>query len=179
MAAGALRRISIIAVVASIAVPTLAGAQDAAPSEGSLSAAGSLTSLTTVSVIGVGLTAIGAAVYGSYTTTTKKDEKAAEGPAKAAAAYLRAQELQLKQDLAAGAGPTIDDLAAMAHIRRDHLPRFGQLLRANRAELLSLAEPAKLTPDRALAFLRRVGDLTRADEILAVNAESFLARHGG
>ena len=180
MAAGALRRISIFAVAASLAVPSLAGAAEpSAPSDGAISAGTSATSATVVSIVGVALTALGAAVCGSYTTTTKKDEKEAEPPAKAAAAYLRARELQLKQDLAAGTGPTIEDLAAIAHIRRDHLGRFGQMLRANRAELLSLAEPAELTPARALSFLRRIGDLVRTDEILAVNAEAFLARHGG
>jgi hypothetical protein len=96
----------------------------------------------------------------------------------AAQAYLRARTHQLREDLALGAGPSIEDLAAMARIRRENLRLFGRVLRENRGELLSLAESSTLTPERALGWLERVGQLARTEPRLEEDRLAFLAAHG-
>lgn len=99
--------------------------------------------------------------------------------ARAAQTYLRSRTHQLREDLALGAGPTVEDLAALARIRREHLGIFGQLLRAHRHELLALADERTLTPERAAAWLRRVGELARADPRLEEDRRAFLATYSG
>jgi hypothetical protein len=97
--------------------------------------------------------------------------------ARTAMLYLRANQHQLRQDLAFGAGPVIDDLASVAAIRREHLGRFGALLQQNRQELLGLAEAARLTPERALRTLERIGELIVADPVLQADYQAWRARH--
>lgn len=97
--------------------------------------------------------------------------------AKAAQAFLRANRHQLEQDLALGAGRSIEDLASVAEIPREHLPRLGRVLRTHRSELLEMAEPELLTPERAAAWMRHVGELSRADPELARDGARFEARH--
>ena len=96
----------------------------------------------------------------------------------AAQAYLRARTHQLREDLALGAGPSIEDLAAMARIRRENLRVFGRVLREHRQELLTLANTSTLTPERALGWLERVGQLARAEPTLQEDRRAFLAAHG-
>ena len=96
----------------------------------------------------------------------------------AAQAYLRGRTHQLRQDLALGAGPSIEDLATMARIRRDNLRLFGRLLREHRAELLSLAQTSTLTPERALAWLDRVGQLASTEPRLQEDRHAFALAHG-
>jgi hypothetical protein len=98
--------------------------------------------------------------------------------ARAAQVYLRGRTHQLREDLALGAGPTIEDLAAMARIRRENLGTFGRLLCAHRGELLALADSATLTPERALLWLERVGQLARTEPSLEEDRRAFLVAHG-
>ncbi|HET6610480.1 MAG TPA: hypothetical protein VFG83_00750 [Kofleriaceae bacterium] len=91
--------------------------------------------------------------------------------------WLAANAHQLAIDLALGAGPAIADLAGAAGISPDHQRAFGSLLREHRAELLALCDPAQLTPTRALAFLERVGDLSRAHPLLAEDYQRFISHH--
>jgi hypothetical protein len=95
----------------------------------------------------------------------------------AAQTYLRGRVHQLREDLALGAGPSIEDLASLAHIRREHLGIFGRLLRAHRQELLALADTRALTPERALAWLRRVGEIARTDARLEEDRRAFLSEY--
>lgn len=130
-------------------------------------------------VSGVGLlltttAATGFAIYGTVMLLTPKPSTPA-----VALRYLRANEDQLRQDLALGYGPTLDDLASAAEIRVEHAARFRQLLQTNRKELLDLADGELLTADRALRFLSRIGELAWADEELRRDAEDFRARHQG
>ncbi|WPB75416.1 hypothetical protein KYC5002_41290 [Archangium violaceum] len=96
----------------------------------------------------------------------------------AAQAYLRARTHQLREDLALGAGPSIEDLAAMARIRRENLRIFGRVLHEHRRELLALAESSSLTPEHALGWLARVGQLARTEQRLEEDRLAFLAAHG-
>ncbi|WNG55023.1 hypothetical protein F0U59_09730 [Archangium gephyra] len=96
----------------------------------------------------------------------------------AAQAYLRARTHQLREDLALGAGPSIEDLAAMARIRRENLRIFGRVLREHRRELLALAESSALTPEHALEWLARVGQLARTEQRLEEDRLAFLAAYG-
>ncbi len=96
----------------------------------------------------------------------------------AAQAYLRARTHQLREDLALGAGPSIEDLAAMARIRRENLRLFGRVLREHRGELLSLAAASSLTPEHALGWLARVGQLARTEPRLEEDRLAFLAAYG-
>lgn len=98
--------------------------------------------------------------------------------AQAAQSYLRARNPQLREDLALGAGPTIEDLAAMARIRRENLRTFGLLLREHRSELLTLADASTLTPERAMSWLQRVGEIARTEPRLEEDRRAFLAAYG-
>lgn len=122
--------------------------------------------LSTVAV-GATLAGIGAIIWALQPAVAP----AAANPA-AAQAFLRSHQRQLRQDLALGAGPALEDLAHAAGIRPEHLARFGKLLRANRAELLVLMAPEALTPERAVQALRRIGELAKGDPALASAAEA-------
>lgn len=89
-----------------------------------------------------------------------------------ARAWLLANELQLREDLALGAGPTIDDLAGIAGIAPEHRGHFGQVLQRNRQRLLITPE---VTPEQAAEVMSRVGDLVMADPILRVDGGAALA----
>ncbi len=90
-----------------------------------------------------------------------------------ARSWLLANELQLEQDLALGAGPAIDDLAGIAAIAPSNRARFGKLLQRNRSLLLARRD---VTPRQAAAMMARVGDLVMADPILRADGELALAR---
>lgn len=95
--------------------------------------------------------------------------------------WLKANELQLKQDLALGAGPAIDDLAGIAGISPSRRAHFGKVLQRHRARLIT---PHDVTPQQASQVMSRVGDLVMADPLLRVDGEALLAAlppaaHGG
>jgi hypothetical protein len=86
--------------------------------------------------------------------------------------WLLANEVQLKQDLALGAGPAIDDLAGLAHIAPARRTYFARLLQKNRALLHT---PRELTPQQAARVMSRVGELVLADPVLRADGEAALA----
>ncbi|QDE87391.1 hypothetical protein BHS07_35135 [Myxococcus xanthus] len=126
----------------------------------------------TVAALVVGL---GIIIWQAYAAAERRRGVSPKEAGRAAQVYLRARTHQLREDLALGAGPTVEDLAAAARIRREHLGLFGRVLRANRKELLEMAEASTLTPDRALAWLERVGELARAEPRLEEDRRAFLA----
>lgn len=97
----------------------------------------------------------------------KRTELIDEGPTLdamvMARAWLLANQLQLSQDLALGAGPTIDDLAGIVGIAPAHRERFGRLLQKHRAQLVFSRD---VTPAEAALVMSRVGDVLVADPIL-------------
>lgn len=126
-------------------------------------------SVAVLSTVGIGATAVGIGLL-----IWALQPAAAAAPA-AAHAYLRANARQLREDLAVGAGPVIDDLAYAARIRPENLDRFGTLLRMHRAELLALADPEWLDEGRAAATLRRIGEIARTDDALAADGARMAA----
>lgn len=107
-----------------------------------------------------------------------KEPTPPEVQARQAQAWLNANLKQLKQDLALGAGPTVRDLASAAEIRAEHLARFGKLLQTHRAEILGPAtEGTRVTLEQATQALMKIGELTRADDVLQEDAAAFLLRH--
>ena len=88
-----------------------------------------------------------------------------------ARSWLMANELQLKQDLAIGAGPTIEDLAGIAGITPSRRAHFGRVLQRNRERLLTQHE---VTPQQAARVMSRVGDLVMADPLLRIDGEAAL-----
>ncbi|WP_228557539.1 hypothetical protein [Myxococcus sp. AB056] len=131
-----------------------------------------VASSVTVAALVVGL---GIIIWQAYAAAERRRGVSPKEAGRAAQVYLRARTHQLREDLALGAGPTVEDLAAAARIRREHLGLFGRVLRANRKELLEMAEANTLTPDRALAWLERVGELARAEPRLEEDRRAFLA----
>jgi hypothetical protein len=93
--------------------------------------------------------------------------------------FLRSRSHQLREDLALGAGPAVEDLASLARIPREHLGIFGRLLRAHRKELLELADARTLTPERAVKWLQRVGEIARTHPVLEEDGRAFLTLHEG
>src|SRR6218665_1771314 len=132
--------------------------QSSGSSKGARSESAPISSVTTV---GATVGGLGVVIWRAFSVAAHAvPPPAAVG--QAAQAYLRSRTHQLREDLALGAGPSIEDLAAMARIRRENLRLFGQVLREHRAGLLSLAQPSLLTPERALEWLRRGGQLAGA-----------------
>ncbi|WP_224362437.1 hypothetical protein [Hyalangium versicolor] len=140
--------------------------------------------MLSATVIALTAAGLGAVFWQAAARAMRVPPKAAPPPpaqevAPAAETYLRSRMHQLREDLALGVGPTVEELAALARIRRENLGSFGRLLRAHRQELLALADVRTLTPERALAWLRRVGEIARTDPRLEEDRAAFLARYGG
>jgi predicted component of type VI protein secretion system len=133
----------------------------------------------------LGLTAAGlGAVFWQAAQHAVREPPPAAAPApqpqevaRAAQTYLRSRTHQLREDLALGAGPTIEELASLARIRREHLGVFGRLLRTHRQELLALADARTLTPQRAVEWMRRVGEIASTDSRLEEDRRAFLAAY--
>jgi hypothetical protein len=131
-------------------------------------------------VVGGTLVGIGVIIWQAMEQAARRaPPPAPKEVARAALLYLRGHAHQLREDLALGAGPALEDLAAMAHIRREHLGVFGQILRAHRHELLAILGTPHLTPELAQAWLRRVGELARTDPRLEEDREAFLSTYTG
>ncbi|NMO19119.1 hypothetical protein HPC49_49215 [Pyxidicoccus fallax] len=133
-------------------------------------------SAATVGALVVGL---GVVIWQAYAAAERREGARSKELGRAAQVYLRARTHQLREDLALGAGPTVEDLAAAARIRRENLGTFGRMLRAHRRELLAMADARTLTPARALAWLERVGELARTDPRLDADREAFLEAPAG
>jgi hypothetical protein len=107
----------------------------------------------------------------------KRSELIEEGPTLdamvMARSWLLANQLQLSQDLALGAGPTIDDLAGITGIAPEHRERFGRVLQKHRAVFTFSRE---VTPQEAAQVMSRVGDLMVADPILCGSVASLAER---
>jgi hypothetical protein len=114
---------------------------------------------------------LAAAIYGS---ARSGDD---DGHARAAAAYFRANSAQLRQDLALGAGPTLDDLAAAAQIPIEYRQHFARMLQRHRVELLAVGRLEDLDTAGALALLTRIGELVKADPVLQTDYQAYLARN--
>jgi hypothetical protein len=98
--------------------------------------------------------------------------------AKQAQLWLRANKRQLTADLALGAGPTLDDLAAAAQIRTVNRSRFCAMLREHRAEILApLGHAEDVSLETTVQVMSRVGALTIADPVLKADADAFMAKH--
>lgn len=139
------------------------------PTEGQVAAASAVLSTT----IAVPLTGLGVTIYAIVTTT-----KGAGNAVAAGEIYLRQNATQLAQDLTSGEGPTLLDLASAAEIRRADYALFVAKIRAERVELLELADVSKLNAERAAAFMNRIGDIVKGDETLVASYHAFLERHG-
>ncbi|WP_233609853.1 MULTISPECIES: hypothetical protein [Corallococcus] len=138
-----------------------------------------LLSTATVALTVMGL---GIVIWQSYARAERRKGKHRPSPREvghAAQVYLRARTHQLREDLALGAGPTVEDLAQAARIRRENLDVFGKLLRTHRQELLKLADAKTLTPERARAWLERVGELARTEPRLEEDRQAFLLEQEG
>ncbi len=128
--------------------------------------------LAASSLLGTTAATVGLTVYFAYW------KGRADAPPKAAAvqqarAWLRANHLQLDEDLALGAGPALDDLATMARVPPAHRARLGQVLRRHHAQLHPSAEPSL---DEAQQLMARVGACIFEDEVLRADGEAALAR---
>lgn len=89
-----------------------------------------------------------------------------------ARAWLLANRLQLMQDLALGAGPAIDELAALAGIAPARRAHFGRALQRLRSRLVVAPD---VTPVAASQVMSEVGELILTDPLLRPDAELRLA----
>lgn len=136
--------------------------------------AGSMANITlpllSTTVVGGTITLLGLVIWGVAGSARMPIADAAHG-------WTRSNEYQLAQDLSTGSGPAIRDLAAVAGIRPDHLDRFGELLRRERRELMSLVEASRHSREASLELFRSVGAIARADDLLHEDYVAFRARH--
>jgi hypothetical protein len=91
--------------------------------------------------------------------------------------YLRIHLDRFHEDVGRGRGPTVEALASVVMLRREHVPLFGMLLQSHRHELLALADARTLTPARSLELIQRVGSLVRGDPLLRKHFEAALEAH--
>ncbi|QSQ28539.1 hypothetical protein JY651_45410 [Pyxidicoccus parkwayensis] len=129
--------------------------------------------------VGATVVGLGVVIWQAYAAAERRRGVEPKELGRTAQVYLRSREHQLREDLALGAGPTVEDLAAAAHIRRENLGTFGRVLRAHRQELLALADASTLTPTKALAWLERVGALAGTDPRLDADRQAFLSTQEG
>ncbi len=130
-------------VLASFAMPMTAARADDAAAGGGL--------LTTT----IGITAtIALAGVGSYASSSKGNDDHRRGAA--AMLYLRQHAAQVREELTMGRGPMLASLATELRIRAQDVGDFTRRVRCSRQALLALAEPATLTPQRALQFFAQI-----------------------
>ena len=134
-----------------VAMPQSAHAQAASTSDETAGAG--LVSTTT----GVGTTGIGLSGVGIYVISSKGDDKRSA----AAMHYLRRNALQVRQDLCLGRGPIVEEIAVELRLGRTQGLGLGTQLRKQRHDLLALADPKRLTPDRAWQFFDAVRRIAR------------------
>ncbi|MCY1019049.1 hypothetical protein [Pyxidicoccus sp. MSG2] len=91
--------------------------------------------------------------------------------------YLRIHLGRFREDVMRGMGPTVEALASVVMLRREHVPLFGMLLQSHRHELLELADARTLTPARSLELIQRLGSLVREDPLLRKDLEAALEAH--
>ena len=119
----------------------------------------SITGTATTVAAGVGTTVIVMTLMGKRLVNLQEKDKAE----KLAEIFIRDNSLNIDQDLALGEGKIINELAAAFEIKSDMRLQFGQLLKNNRAALLSFATLKNLTPRRAGEFMRTVATTAEID----------------
>lgn len=170
-------RLGVIAVLPTL-LPAGAAAYDLRP----VTEQGSVTT-------GVGLLiSAGGTTAGMVAKTTLQEDKLPAGPtereaertrellAQAAADWLRQNAAEVRLGLSSGRGPVIDDLAASVEVPVSHRRLFGKKLRSNRKELLELSSPSSLTPERAIRFLGRIGEIMEGDPELRADLQAWETR---
>ncbi len=166
-----LSRSSFAAVaVASILVAGTARAQDYTCTGIDCLPVTTTTAATTATTAGV--------AYLIYTLATANNAPKAQIAAKAAEYYLRQNSLQLAQDLSFGKGAVLEEISSAVHVSKENEPAFLELMRKNRSELLALADPAKLNPDRAVLFVKRMKDLMDSHPGLSSDLRTWVAKVG-
>ncbi|HLL82556.1 MAG TPA: hypothetical protein VK420_07880, partial [Longimicrobium sp.] len=63
-------------------------------------------------------------------------------------------------------------------VSKENEPAFLELMRKNRSELLALADPATLNPDRAVLFVKRMKDLMDSHPGLRGDLRKWVAKTG-
>ena len=145
------RRVVAAAVVAGLfLVPKLARAAEL-PGEGTFASVGSSATICTTSTVLVALGIVAGAVYGSYTTTTKKEPKEEEVKkaerdelGRAVKAYLASNQLQMRQDLAVGAGRRCHSRQADRHVLQQLQPALAIIPLRRRQRHQANVESAQL-----------------------------------
>ena len=89
--------------------------------------------------------------------------------------YLRENTLEVNEALAMGEGEIVDDLASELGLTRAEHVALGRVLRSERSTLAALANPERLTPERATEFVRHIALSMVADPQLSVALERHAA----
>ena len=103
--------------------------------------------MTTTVLLLTTVAAVAVASYGTYRAATSFSNAG-----KVAEIYLRNHAIALRQDLCLGRGPLLGELLAALPLTPAQRGPYAKAVRTQRRALLKLADPARLNPDRALAF---------------------------
>lgn len=172
-------KVSMCAVVSAavLMMPSVSQAQTCGTGTADPSCTGTANaavSTTTVLTTVIAVLAVGGIVWGIISTVqnSRRNEVNAQ---RAAELFLRENSLQLAQDMAAGSGPVLTDMASGMEVSKGHLAVFNRVMREHRRYLMSLADKSKLTPVRAAAFFREMAALIQGNPELAPDFGRFIA----
>ena len=144
-------------------------------------------SSTTGALVGTGVLTVGGTVLSIYRRAHPRPRAEAEPGDPMAArhfgidkhwalAWVERNRFLLPADLAAGQGPSIDELSAAAGITPANQVHFGAVLRQHRRDLLAATEPGGESSAAAVAFFNLIGDVISEDALLAADFDATLAR---
>ena len=114
-----------------------------------------------------GLTGVGFGIYGLAVTTTNGASKADHTKSEEWQQYLRDNELSVRESLTLGQGEMVDEFASVFGLDATEQAALGRVLRKERVVLGELADPARLTPERAAQFAMHLNAVMGADATLA------------
>lgn len=165
--------LSCAALALTLAVPTLAWAQDGtSDGQGALLTTTSTTSTTAVAVAAGGIT----------TTLVAKDDATTPSPEKreqrkrTTLVYLRHNPTAALAASALGARGAARDLAQLFGVRAAHLQAFARLLRGQRHRLKALlAHPDQIDMVRVDVFMRHIEDAMSRDRALRLDVTRLLS----
>ena len=137
--------------------------------------------LISTAIVTTGMVTIyGMSTYGIVVLIKSMDENSArkKRAEELTEIFLRNNSQEIVQNISAGQGYLLNEIASSFEIPVFHWPRFGHVLQLNRRKLLHLAEPHLLTPKRAGEFIKTIAEIADNDTALYSSMAFFKLKYG-